>query len=94
MPQVTFSYTGQLANAAGTPEETLDLAEGALLRAALDDLASRYDGRWREMIFDDGGNVRSTVLIVLDGEQATGDKNAISLDGVRTVMLMTPIAGG
>lgn len=94
MPQVTFSYTGQLANAAGTSEEVVDLSVGSTVRAAFDQLAARHDGKWTELVFDDAGRIRSTLLIVLDGVQAAGDKDTISLDGVTSVMLMTPIAGG
>lgn len=94
MPQVTFSYTGQLAQAAGTPEETLDLADGASVRSALEELALRYDSSWRELVFDQNGGLRSTLLVVLDGVQVTGDKGAIILDDAKSVMLMTPIAGG
>ncbi len=94
MPQVTFCYTGQLANAAGTPEVALDLPDGAVLRAGLDVLSSRHGSKWSELIFDDAGQIRSTLLVVLDGVQATGDKDSLALDGVVTVMLMTPIAGG
>lgn len=94
MPQVTFSYTGQLAGAAGTPDETLALDDGASVGAALEVLASRYPARWRELVFEPSGKVRSTLLVVLDGVQAPGDKASIILDGVGSVMLMTPIAGG
>lgn len=94
MSQVTFSYTGQLANAAGASEEVVDLSVGSTVRAALDQLAARHDGKWTELVFDDAGRIRSTLLIVLDGVQAAGDKETISLDGVTSVMLMTPIAGG
>lgn len=94
MPQVTFSYTGQLANAAGTPEETIELGDAATVRSALDMLATRYDAEWSELVFDGGGRIRSTLLVVLDGVQATGEKGSIVLDDTKSVMLMTPIAGG
>ncbi len=94
MPQVTFSYTGQLANAAGTPEEIVDLPDGTDVRAALDQLAARYGEKWRELTLTDDGSIRSTLLVVLDGVQASGDRGAIVLDDTKSVMLMTPIAGG
>ena len=95
MAQVNFSYTGQLANAAGVTDETLDLSEDQPgLRPALDVLAERHGDGWRELVFDDGGRIRSTLLVVIDGVQAGGDKEALSLEGAGAVMLMTPIAGG
>ncbi len=94
MAQVTFSYTGQLAAAAGTSEETLDLADATSLRQALEERAARHGNGWARLVFDDAGRVRSTLLVVFDGVQAGDDRESQPLDGVKNVMLMTPIAGG
>lgn len=95
MGQVNFSYTGQLAAAAGVAEVVLDFSDDAVpLRRVLDELASRHGSKWGELIFDDAGQVRSTLLVIFDGAQVSGDKEDLTLDGVKSVMLMTPIAGG
>lgn len=95
MAQVTFSYTGQLASAAGVTDETLDLPGDELgLRPALDVLGERHGDGWSELVFDDGGRIRATLLVVIDGVQAGGEKEGLSLEGAGNVMLMTPIAGG
>lgn len=95
MAQVTFSYTGQLANAAGESEVVLDLPdEQSDLRPVLDLLAARHGESWRELVLDAEGRIRSTLLVVIDGVQAAGDKQSLSLTGAGNVMLMTPIAGG
>ena len=91
---LTFSYTGQLAAAAGSAEETVEAAEGAVLGPILHDLADRHGAGYRDLILDASGRVRPTLLVVLDGVQASGEKEALPLDGVSDVMLMTPIAGG
>ena len=91
---LTITYTGQLANAAGLQEEALDIAPGETLRAVVDVLAARHGAAFSTLLRDDAGNLRSTVLVVLDGAQATGDKDALPLDNVHDLMLMTPIAGG
>jgi len=91
---VTFSYTGQLAAAAGTADETVEIPDDTALRPVLDQLAAKHGEKYAELIFDGDGKIRSTLLVVLDGEQATGDKETKNIEGVSTVMLMTPIAGG
>ena len=91
---LTFSYTGQLAAAAGTADETVEVSEGATLRPILDQLAAKHGESYADLIFDDAGKIRSTLLVVLDGEQAIGDKETLAIDGAGTIMLMTPIAGG
>ncbi|MCB1234622.1 MAG: MoaD/ThiS family protein [Verrucomicrobiae bacterium] len=94
MPQLVFTYTGQLAAAAGAAEEAIEVAPGATLRSALDFLAARHGEAYARHLFHSDGRMRSTLLVVFDGEQAAGDKESLMLDGVGTVMLMTPIAGG
>ena len=45
-------------------------------------------------ILDAEGKLRPSLLVVLDGEQAEGDLANLDLSTAKTVMLMTPIAGG
>ena len=91
---LTVTYTGQLAEAAGTSEEELEIESGEKLRSVIDTLAERHGEKFSTLLRDDSGQVRSTVLVVLDGAQATGDKDDLPLKDVRDLMLMTPIAGG
>ena len=95
---ITFQFTGQLAGAAGRSEVVLDgLSEGSSLIEALSRLAegAADPEMFRALVFRPDGRVRSTLLVVFDGVQAPGDKDAMLLGAdVRNVMLMTPIAGG
>ena len=91
---LTFSYTGQLAAAAGTADETVEAADDAVLGPVLNELADRHGSGYRDLILDAEGRVRPTLLVVLDGVQASGEKETLVLAGVSNVMLMTPIAGG
>lgn len=91
---VTFSYTGQLAAAAGTADESVEIPETGKLRPVLDQLAEKHGEEYAELIFDREGKIRPTLLVVLDGIQSGGDKESMTIDGVDSVMLMTPIAGG
>ena len=91
---ISITYTGQLAEAAGTAEESVDLNPGATLVTLLDTVTAKHGEKFTNLLRDDSGALRSTVLVALDGAQATGDRDSLSLDGVRELVFMTPIAGG
>lgn len=92
--EVVFQYTGQLANVVGKSEESVDLGDDARLKPAIDQLAQRHGDGYAKLVLDANGDLRPSLLVVVDGEQADGDKAALDLSGAKTVMLMTPIAGG
>lgn len=92
--KLTVDYTGQLASVTGVSEEEVELSGGETLGSILKNLAGNYGGKFNELVFDDKGRIRSTLLAALDGEQAAGDKDNLDLSGVKVLMLMTPIAGG
>ncbi|NOX98636.1 MAG: MoaD/ThiS family protein [Verrucomicrobia bacterium] len=92
--KLTVDYTGQLASVAGVSEDSVELSGGETLGSVLKNLAESHGEKFSELVFDDEGRIRSTLLAALDGEQATGDKDNLELSGVRELMLMTPIAGG
>ena len=91
---ISVTYTGQLAEAAGRSDESVDVDPGATLATLLDTVTDRHGDKFTNMLRDGSGSLRSTVLVVLDGTQATGDRESLPLDGVNEIMFMTPIAGG
>ncbi|MFT5467323.1 MAG: molybdopterin converting factor small subunit [Verrucomicrobiales bacterium] len=92
--EITFQYTGQLANVVGASEETVELGDDPTLKPAIDQLAQRHGESYANLVLDGAGNLRPSLLVVVDGEQADGDRANLDLSGVKTIMLMTPIAGG
>jgi hypothetical protein len=94
MAEVNFQYTGQLAAAAGATEETRDVEPGTALSPALEALVAGHGEGFGSLIFQTDGRLRTTLLVVFDGVQMTGARETLLLDGVGSVMLMTPIAGG
>lgn len=94
MRTIQVIYTGQLAALAGESEEAVEVEEGATLGPVVDGLSARHGDGFRELLCDEAGAMRGTVLVALDGEQAQGERGELSLEGVKEVMLMTPIAGG
>ncbi len=92
--KVTFAYTGQLAGAAGTAEEEVELEVGTSLAAALAKLTASYGGKFAELLVDGSGATRSTLLVALNDEQVSGDYDEVTLTDGANLMVMTPIAGG
>ena len=92
--EITIQYTGQLAGLAGETDETIDVDSGTALPALIAQLCERHGAKYADLLVNAEGNLRPSTLVILDGEQASGSPSEIVLDGVKTVMLMTPIAGG
>ncbi|NNE91824.1 MAG: MoaD/ThiS family protein [Verrucomicrobiales bacterium] len=92
--EITVQYTGQLAGITGETDELIDLPEGTTLPALIGQLCEKYGEKYADLLVNSDGNLRPSTLVILDGEQADSDPSNIILDDVKTVMLMTPIAGG
>ena len=93
--KIEFCYTGQLASAAGAVEESVELADGATVLVALKERIDAHGGKFAELLADDSGAPRSTLLVALNDEQVAGDAydSTVLAEG-NSLMLMTPIAGG
>lgn len=91
---LTIDYTGQLASVTGLSEELVEVRDGETLGELLRGRLALHGEKFEELVFDDTGKIRTTLLVALDGEQATGDRDQQSLLGIKVLMLMTPIAGG
>lgn len=92
--KLSVAYTAQLAAATAVGEEEVELADGGELRDLVALLCRRHGERFTELVCEPDGALRSTLLVILDGAQAVGERGSLALDGVEKVMLMTPIAGG
>ncbi len=92
--KVTFAYTGQLAGAAGVAEEVVALDEGSSLAVALAQLTAKHGGKFAELLVDDSGAPRSTLLVAMNDEQVCDAYAEVVLSDGANLMLMTPIAGG
>lgn len=92
--EITVQYTGQLAGITGAPEEVIELSPGTPFKEVLTQLSAKHGPKYSDLILTSSGELRPSTLIIIDGEQQVGDPSGIVLDGVQTVLLMTPIAGG
>lgn len=91
--KVTIAYETQLKRAIGTSRETLEVSQGATIDEVVRAAADRHDDAVRQILLNDEGNVRRSVLVFLDDEQIerTADR---SLSGGETITLMSPVSGG
>ena len=87
-------YTGQLASIAGVSEEAVDVLSGEKLGGVVKAAVERFGKEFGALLCDESGGLRPTILVAVDGSQATGDREAMPLDGVREIMFMAPVAGG
>jgi molybdopterin converting factor small subunit len=95
--EVTVHFTGQLAQAAGRKTQTWEGPPEATVGDLISALAGQGaagDRSVAELLLDAQGQPRASLLVVIDGEQAAPGWTGLSVSGVRTVTLMTPIAGG
>tara|TARA_R110002096_G_scaffold67365_1_gene163472 strand:- start:155 stop:436 length:282 start_codon:yes stop_codon:yes gene_type:complete len=92
--QITVQYTGQLAGITGKADETVEIPEGTRLGALVGRLCKTHGAEYSDLLVDRAGDLRPSTMVIFDGEQILGDYAEIEISGVKTVMLMTPIAGG
>jgi molybdopterin converting factor small subunit len=95
--EVTVHFTGQLAQATGRKAQTWEGPPEATVGDLISSLAGHgaaADRSVAELLLDPQGQPRASLLVVIDGEQAAPGWPGLSVSGVRTVTLMTPIAGG
>jgi len=93
--EIIFSYTGQLASLAGASQETVSCNADSNLGDIVRELARSHGADFGDLVLDDStGSFRRTLLLIADGEQLDGDRESYHPNGVKNIVLMTPIAGG
>jgi len=92
--RVNVQYTGQLALAAGVKGEPWEAGEDTTWGQVVCSLAQSRGGEFADLLLDVQGRPRPSLLVVLDGNQAAAGWANLPVHDVRTVLLMTPIAGG
>jgi molybdopterin converting factor small subunit len=93
MVKVSLTYTGQLAQEAGSKTETVAVEVGTPLLQLLAEYAQRQSERFRELLFSDAQELRKSIIVAVDGTQIA-DPQKYAFDDDAEVLVMTPIAGG
>lgn len=90
---VVLNYMGQLRQLAGTESERKEYSEPVSLLEVLRDAAGGHDPRFAKILFTDEGELRRSVMVLVN--EATVSKDPLpSLSDGDEVTLLTPIAGG
>jgi hypothetical protein len=87
-------HTGQLASMAGVAAETIELPDDAVLGDLVAAAVARHGSGFGDLLCGESGGILPTILVAVDGVQATGEREQMPLGGVREVMFMAPVAGG
>lgn len=90
---LTVSYFGQLATVADKDSELVDAADGAHLVDLMGKLCERHGDEFRSFVLDDGGTLRPSLLITVNG-RSVDRANPPSLSDGDEIALLPPIAGG
>ena len=90
---ITFRYTSQLAEAAGTSEETVEDDQNADLLGLLRDLSEKHGYEFAKFVVDAEGEAVATLVVAVNGVQVSLD-DPVALEEGDGVMLITPMSGG
>lgn len=91
--RITFRYTSQLATAAGTSEEAIDIANGTVLVEMLRNLSEQHGPEFSKFVVNDDGNPVPTLVVAVNGTQVDL-RDDVSLEDESEVILITPMSGG
>lgn len=91
--RVTIKYFGQLRRITELESEECELKAETTVEVALATLAGRYGTDYGSIVLSEGGGLRPSVIVVVNG--ATADKKCppVLNDGDE-VLVFSPIAGG
>jgi molybdopterin converting factor small subunit len=89
--KISFRYLAQARQEAGVDTESVEMADGASLQAAVDAAAARHTAKFRSLVLDDSGTLRRSLLVMVNGAPARANA-ALTADDEITIL--PPIAGG
>ena len=87
--KITFSYFAQIRKAAGVESETVNVADGITVLAALKTV--NHGNEFTGLLFDATGALRPVILFVVNDVPVVPDQKLADGD---TVNIFSPVAGG
>lgn len=88
-------YRGQIKAKTGCNNEILAIEQGETMNTLMRHLRHKYGNTVEKMLYDDSGNFRQMIMVVLNGSQVLGEEDWDNeLKEGDEIMLMSPIAGG
>ena len=91
--KITLRYTSQLATAAGTSEEDIEVADGIGLVELLGNLSREHGPEFSKFVVNDDGTPVATLVVAVNDTQVDL-RNDLSLEDNSEVILITPMSGG
>ena len=91
--QVRIKYFGQLREMAGAEEEQLEPSDGDDLKTALLEKAKTHGDDFRRVIFNRDGNLRPSVMILVN-ENPIDKSQPHALEDGDEITVLPAIAGG
>ena len=91
--KITLRYTSQLATAAGTSEEDIEVADGIGLVELLGNLSKEHGPEFSKFVVNDDGTPVATLVVAVNDTQVDL-RDDLSLEDESEVILITPMSGG
>ena len=91
--KITLKYMGQLKYLAGKDSDQIDCSQGASLIELMTEASSKYDQRFANILLDETGTIRSSLIVVVNGT-AVGKDACRNLSDGDSITLLTAISGG
>lgn len=89
MMKVIFKYFAQIRQCAGTESETIEVADGTSVLAALKSID--HGDAFHAIVFDDNGVLRPIIMLIVNDVPVATDY--VLSDGDQ-IQLFSPVAGG
>ena len=93
MMRIIVYYTSQLKAALLTSDEEIEFDADVTIENLLEHLAHRHGDDFRQLIFDDRGGLRSSILLCHGDEQVAYGEGVLLTEG-DSVTLLSAISGG
>ena len=91
--RIRIKYTAQLKREAGIAEEEIEIDGPKNPEQILKQLTASHNKNFYDILFDENGGFRNSVVLVLNGVQI-GIADPVSLNDNDELLLLSPIAGG
>ena len=91
--KVTIEYFGQLRQAAIAASEVMNVPDGATAQDAVRMAGSKYGGAFEQIVMGDRGEIRPSLMVVVNDQPITKARPYPLKDGDR-IALIAAIAGG
>jgi molybdopterin converting factor small subunit len=91
--RITVKYMAQLKQAAGVPQEIVELDQACTVAQMIQLLVARHAEPFRRILLDPTGSVHHSILLFIGDDQVREDSPRLLQEG-DLVTFLAPMAGG